>query len=147
MQSSSTGSRRSAGSSGGGGLQLTTSTGERERKRGDGRGRQDINTPGVLYSKFYPFNHKYSMLAPITYDKNLNADESIHVVCATHSQDCVTHLSLSYDSRKNVTSLMIFPSRLFSAELLPHLCEGLTFTLPVSKSYSHFLELLGSETD
>ena len=65
----------------------------------------------------------------------------------TRSQDCVTDLSLSYDSRKNVTSLMIFPSRLFSAEPLPHLCEGLTFTLPVSKSYSYFLVLFGSETD
>ena len=75
--------------------------------------------------------------------------KSQYMLCMLHtrSQDCVTDLSLSYDSRKNVTSLMIFPSRLFSAEPLPHLCEGLTFTLPVSKSYSHFLVLLGSETD
>ena len=75
--------------------------------------------------------------------------KSQYMLCMLHtrSQDCVTDLSLSYDSRKNVTSLTIFPSRLFSAEPLPHLCEGLTFTLPMSKSYSYFLELLGSKTD
>ena len=91
VKSSSSGSRRSAGSSGGGGLQLTTSTGERERKRGDGRGRQDINTPDVLYFKLYLFNYEYFMLAPITCAKNLNAEESIHVVYAPHSLAGLRH--------------------------------------------------------
>ena len=91
VKSSSTGSRRSAGSSGGGGLQLTTSTGGRERKRGDGRGRQDINTTDILYFKLYLFNYEYFMLAPITCAKNLNAEESMHVVYAPHSLAGLRH--------------------------------------------------------
>ena len=86
------------------------------------------------------------MLTPITSDKNLNAEESVHVVCYTLAGLRHRPFPLVWQPQKCHQLDDIPIKAIFSGTAAP-LMWGLNFHPTTVKNYSYFLVLLGSETD